>query len=1110
MMNQNPKIPRPANDEGVRRRAIEETDRSFVVEASAGTGKTSTLIRRILHLVLVKGPDGSPLPLSRICAITFTEKAASEMKLRLRQNFEQRMLDERVSAGERERAREALVDLETASISTFHSFAVSLLKERPVEAELDPRFTALDDIQSELFFREAWEPWIGKALEERSPTIEKALRNGFTLEALKELAHTLRLKWLLVRDLPCQSPPAEELLRKKIQDSLQRGKCFREQARNSQDKLIPPLDKAIRWMEQPDGSVDEPSKPGGAGAGANWEGGRETVNQIKTFIKEVLELSQTYKNLPAQRLLDEVIRWIKEDFMKMEWEIRKKARGLLDFDDQLRLARDLLKKSAVRREFQARYATLLVDEFQDTDAVQWEMVLLLTSADLGETDPARLQPKPGGLFVVGDPKQSIYRFRNADIETYLDIVDPGRMRDLRLERLELTTNFRSVPSILKFVDSAFEDIAQSPEETLPHQPPYLPFGGPGDRLKELNPPSVSLLADMRNLDEAKIKVHEFIKTESRRIAKLIRRINGSESWKIEDRDTEEKNRWRVPRYGDMAILLPVFTHTQILEDALRDNGIPYVLEGGKFYYARSEVSSAISVLRAVANPNDSVSLYSSLRSIFFGLSDEDLLRSHVDGLPLDYRESVPDHSPLFRPYGILLDLHRSRHERRASETFEMLLNRTSAREVLAVRGFQTLANLNKLGRTLRALQGGLTFSQVVELLQMMDEEGMAESESRLMEDRSDAVRVLSIHKAKGLDFPVVFVAAMGTNKRARSNNLLADSHRRKIFALKGGAKDSGLQTPGWDELNDDEAKQEDAELIRILYVALTRARDHLILSTHTSGWKQLEDSDQWVLNTEGTRLKPLGSFLTRCLSVESDLVRLVDTDALDRDPGPPKLSRLSAGRDWRAEAEREYKELREMLKNTPSARGLQAAGQAAESSEAEDRTSEDRMPEAAERRGVRLGVAFHEAMERVDLFGAEGLPECARDIAIRHKLDSESLQLLESMMHHTLSSDLLDRARAAIRSGRRIFRELPFVRPVGDSTIEEGKIDLLFEEPEGWILVDYKTDWVQKSAEGAERFFREKYAGQITEYSRALQDLSVKVESAYLLLSRTGDAVKIL
>jgi ATP-dependent exoDNAse (exonuclease V) beta subunit len=627
---------------------------------------------------------------------------------------------------------------------------------------------------------------------------------------------------------------------------------------------------------------------------------------------------------------------------------------------------------------------------------------------------------------------------------------------------------------------------------------------------EKNPPSVSLLGDKNDESGAKRTTREFIELESRRIAKLIREIHGSESWKIEDPAEKGGDGRRTPGYGDIAVLLPVLTHADILEEEFRDMGIPYVLEGGKFYYARSEVSSAITVLRAVANPNDNVALYGSLRSIFFGLSDEDLLRAHIEGLPLDYRKETPEESALHHPYEILRDLHLRRHERRASETFEILLQKTGAREVLAANGFQSLANLNKLGRTLRAFQGEATFSQVVELLATMDEEGLAESESRLMEERSDAVRVMSIHKAKGLDFPIVVVAALGLKKQARGKSILSDPREKKIFALSFGSRDSGLQTPRWKELADEEKIRENAELVRLLYVGLTRARDHMILSAHTTGWKKVEGSGKWILATENTRLDPLGSFLADCYSAGSGLVRLIDADRLDAAGAVPKSAQSKSDMNWQALAIREYKELRALLANTPSSGNMKAAGQVQDTLGSEDSAVEERVPEAAGNRGIRLGVAFHEAMERVDLSSAKSPPEFTRDVATRHRLDPENTGLLESMMQVCVSSELLSRARGAGQAKRRILREFSFVRPLDSGAIEEGKIDLLFEEEDGWVLVDYKTDWVSKKSEGVAEFFRNKYEGQIREYVDALRAFSVTVKSAYLLLARTGEAVQII
>jgi len=1120
-------------DRDARRRAVEETDRSFVVEASAGTGKTRTLLDRILYLVLERGPDGAPVRLSRICAITFTEKAAGEMKVRLRQELEKKLLDAGASPDYLERIREALDDLETASISTFHSFAVSLLKERPIEAELDPRFAALDDLRSELFFREVWEPWISRALMERHPVLEKALRNGFRLLNLVNLAKALRQNWLNIRELACDPPPSEEQAREEIESRLRQAGEYLQNVTNPKDKLAVCLGKALIWLEHPAEEGHELSKPGGSGIAANWTGGKEMVKEVQGFLREVVDFRALYAKMPGQRLFHEVVCWIKEDFMKGEWEKRKRSSGLLDFDDQLRLARDLLlQNKTVRREFQRQYRTLLVDEFQDTDAIQWDIVLLLASTDIEETDLAKLKPEPGRLFIVGDPKQSIYRFRNADIETYLQIVDTHRLKFLGLEHLKLTTNFRSVPSILRFVDAAFKSAMNPDEETRAYQPEYLAFGNQGYRNPPNSPnsnsnswtptnsnssstsssswtPTVHLLGDIGSESETKLKTLEVVENESRRIANLILEVNGSESWKVEDPGERDGDGWRSARFGDIAVLLPVLTHAHVLEEKLRDLGIPYVLEGGKFYYARSEVSTAILVLRAIANPNDSVALYGSLRSIFFGLSDEDLLRARIGGLPLDYRKEIPRESPLWRPYEIFRDLHRRRYERRASETFEVLLRETRAREVLAARGSQSLANLSKLGRTLRAFQGIATFSQVVDLLGMINEEELAESESRLMEERGNAVRIMSIHKAKGLDFPIVIAAALGLGTVSRAKDVLVGKTGERIFSIKIGSKDFGMQSSRWQELADKEKKRENEELVRLLYVALTRARDHMVLSAHTASRRKIEDSMRFVPNTEKTRLNPLNLFLEDCYSGKSNMAQLLDAERLDVRAQKTQRAQSTQIVDWESIVLRECRELSDLVVNVPASENLKAAAQADEELAAGESLPEDRMPESAANRSVRLGVAFHRAMERADFSASDAPAELVREMATQLRLDAESARLLQSMMQATLSSEVLDQVRAAAGARRKVMREVPFMRHLDSAAIEEGKIDLLFEREDGWVLVDYKTDWVSEKGGDPASFFRNKYAAQICEYVAALRARSIPVAAAYLLLARTGSAIRI-
>jgi ATP-dependent helicase/nuclease subunit A len=1082
-------------DQVQRRRAIEETDRSFVVEASAGTGKTSILIRRILHCVLECGPKGAPVPLSRICAITFTEKAAGEMKIRLRQEFERRA----ASAGaEGARARQALLDLESAAISTFHAFAVSLLKERPIEAGLDPRFTALDEIQSQLFFQRIWDAWLQRAIQERRPQLEQVLRKGLGLEALRSAAGTLRMHAQTVRRLRLPSPPTEAEMRQRLHEMLHIGSELRALNLNPGDKLLPLLDNALSWLVNPAGAAVL-AKPGTKGSTTNWKDGKETVESVREFIRAAVDLRAQSIQLPAQRSLWAMLRLIIDEFLP-EWQAHKRAEGYLDFDDQLWCTHELLSTSpAARKEFQERYAALLVDEFQDTDPIQWEIICLLaSSADNPEFAEGAIAP--GRLFIVGDPKQSIYRFRGADIETYAKVTGPTAMTELGLESLELTTNFRSVPSILNFVDQAFCG-AMSSTSDKPYQPKYLAFGGRGAREEKREFPCVYLLGDRNENGGLAGSGREFITIESTRIARLIASIQGNADWEIQRRPD---GAWRTPRLRDIAVLMPVLTHADALEDALREVGIPYVLEGGRFYYARSEVSSAITVLRSIANPNDGVALYGALRSIFFGISDEDLVRARADGLPLDYRGEVPSHSKLHRPYHILQELHLLRHPRTASETLENLLQQTGAREVLALRGVQSLANLNKLARTLRALQQDATFSEVVELVGSIDEEEAAESESRIMEEHSDAVRILSIHRSKGLDFPIVIAAGFGLQRRSRNADFLADRHAEKIFGLSVGSKESGLQTPGWNDLVEKEKERDAAELTRLLYVALTRACDHLVLCTHMRG-KRVQDTGEWTASFEKTRLKPLAAFLPGLCDAQHPIVSFLDVADLATPAAPQTSGKEIPKGAWRRALVAQYEELDRLLSETPAARGLHAAP-----SGAEDLTQFEADPDSARDRAVRLGIAFHEAMDGADLSDVPDADLLAEEAGMRQRLDGSGVRILREMLNRSLGSALMMRARNCRGSGRRVWRELPYVRSLGShpAEVEEGKIDLLFEEADGWVLVDYKTDRIPEEPD-VEQVFAQKYGGQVKVYVTAMKALGVKVKAAYLLLARTGAHIEI-
>ena len=234
------------DDSQHRARAATETGRSFAVEASAGTGKTAILIERILNLVLKAGPQGRPISLRNIAAITFTEKAAGEMKIRLRQRFEELSCR---SGVEGTRASAALHDLESAAISTIHAFAVALLKERPVEAGLDPQFTALDDAHAELFFRRVWEAWLDRAIKERRGPLERALRAGLGLDTLRELARNLRFQAAVIEKLDLQAPMTDEEARRRRLDLASEARKYSRLVLDRRDRLADNLNQIASWLD---------------------------------------------------------------------------------------------------------------------------------------------------------------------------------------------------------------------------------------------------------------------------------------------------------------------------------------------------------------------------------------------------------------------------------------------------------------------------------------------------------------------------------------------------------------------------------------------------------------------------------------------------------------------------------------------------------------------------------------------------------------------------------------------------------------------------------------------------------------------------------------------
>ena len=1069
-------------DAEARRVAVEDAQRSLLVEASAGTGKTKTLVDRIVHLVVEE-----ERPLASVAAMTFTEKAAGEMKERLRRRLDEVARDA-ADPALRARAEAVRRDLDSAEVSTIHSFCARLLRERPVEAGVDPEFVTPEEGVAVELFEEVFAEWVDGAAR-AGGAVADALRRGLSPAALRGLAATLHAERTLVLSCTVPDDPLP-YVRAEIEGLVDLGERVvddvpGEHRRDAKVLLVRSALDELRGLLALDlealaafRPVTEVSfRPGRRGLFAG-----ETKERADVFRDGWKDLPARLASLADERLLGRVVAEVRDGLLP-RLEEAKRARGLLVFDDLLLAARDLLRRSpAARAHFRSRFEHFVVDEFQDTDPVQAEVVLRLASA--AEEQPAEgwesLEPGAGALFLVGDPKQSIYRFRRADVETYRRVaasLGPGA-------RLPLVTNFRSAPRILDFVNALFGRVlAGAPDE--PWEVDYTPLvprpeaaddPDAGEVIYLAAPPVPELpgeddAADAGGDDEA--DAHATVQ-EARAVARfLLSRVGGA-------------------GFRGVAVLLGSNDAIDVFQDVFREAGIPAVLDGGVSFYRREETAAVVAALRAVDDPSDGISTVAALKSFLFGLTDVELLDAAEDGTRFDDPSTAPASGPVGEALAALAALRARRLERPVAET---LLDLLSSRRALAavengavVNPLQAAANLERMLVLARGLDAeGLSFREAIARLALRLEERTPEP--RAFEEDEDAVRLLTLHKSKGLEFDTVVVAGLGFRDREKAAARQALLYNRAGGTLGVRAPFGGttVGTPGLKIVAEWDALRRRAEEKRLLYVALTRPRRTLVLSWFRRR-RRLKSGD--VSDAIGKSLLEPIAFAE---APPPEIARLVEVVAPDVSVPPAPEAPAGPAGPVDLEAEMRDAEARLERARATASRPLRRSGEKDEPWTPAAGPSEEAAPEdlpALERaegvqaRAVRLGTAVHEAMELLLDPSRTPPPSASGAISLAgteldHAGRVEALRLVERLLAHPVVA----RARAA----RRRFVELPVLFRDGElegSPLVEGKIDLLFEEDDGWVVVDWKTDRIPTPAIRAER--EALYAPQLASYARSV------------------------
>ena len=839
---------KPLADSKARELIKTALDRSMIVEAAAGTGKTTELVNRIVNVIA----EGRAR-IQETVAVTFTDKAAGELKLRLRSRLEEEREATRSAARSRNLER-AVGGLEEAHISTIHGFCADLLRERPVEAEVDPRFESLDEAAARRLYDQAFDLWLQEALGDPPEGVRRALRRP----AWEDPTSRLRAAgWELVqwqdytagwrRDPFPRESEIDALVERLHQFAELTGSPVKEGDPFYQDtRKARRLEEDIRLIEKVrardydgleaelvsfissyDDEIKKFRKPR-SGYGSDYKKGvsRAQVQQAHQQFMVAVERFADSADADLAALLHSELRVSIDRYQTL-----KVHAGRLDFLDLLLRARNLIRDCRpVRAEFQRRFRCIFIDEFQDTDPLQVEILLLLAAGDDSVSDWRDVTPEPGKLFMVGDPKQGIYRFRRADLGIYQEVKELLAARGALC--LNLTTSFRAVPSIQNAVNAAFAPVMTGDAATL--QAAWVPLSP--HREENGDQPTVVVLPVPEPYGSSgRLTMTAVEKSLPGATAAFVLWMIDESGWKVTE---SERPYERVPVAARHICLL--FRRLESFgQDVTRDyitaleaRDIPHLLVGGKSFHEREEVQAIRVALAAIEWPDDELSVFATLKGPLFAIGDDALLayrhqyrRLHPFRIP---KEAVaPELAPIIEALQVLQSLHRGRNHRPGAETIAQLLESTRAHVgfVFWPSGGQVLANVLHVAELARQYEesGGISFRGFVDLMRTEAESGQA-PEAPILEEGSDGVRLMSVHKAKGLEFPVVILADI-TAKLARA------APSRYLDSRSGL---SAVQIGGWTpvelrEHSDEEVGRDRAEGVRVAYVAATRARDLLVV-----------------------------------------------------------------------------------------------------------------------------------------------------------------------------------------------------------------------------------------------------------------------------------------
>jgi ATP-dependent exoDNAse (exonuclease V) beta subunit len=1077
-----------------------------MVRAGAGTGKTTVLVERFVQAVL---EDGDPV--ESVLAITFTEKAAAEMKGRVRKRF--------LELGRREEARAA----EGAWISTIHGFCSRILRAHALTAGIDPEFRVLDELTAERLALDAFDAALEAFMADAAQPERIEMVAAYQPDKLRDMVRTvhsnLRSRGQRRPALDPVSPPspAGELERLDRAARAALAELGAQASGRTVDTAIERVERCLGLLEAEDGGPPPVEELDGLDLKGN---ARAICGPACSGYREALAVARSHL-LAVREARDHALLRSLLELYASEYEEGKRARSALDFEDLELIARDLLTDDGLREAYAGRFSNVLVDEFQDTNRLQNELLDQLSRDN---------------LFRVGDENQSIYRFRNADVAVFRERWEEAGAAGAAES---ITVNFRSRGEILDAIDLTFERLWGESFEPLRE----APDARAGEA--RLSPP-VELIA----VERRRRLWDEHFAGEEEPFGTALR---DAQPWRAAEarlvaKRIDELTRNGPFEYRDVVLLFRATTAMSFFERALEERGIPTHVVGGRGYFAQQQVEDLRAWLAALANPLDELAVYSVLASPLAGLSLDAValvgLHARRPGAwrtISEPREELLGALPEADRRRLVAVAERLEGERRIAGrvALETLIDRavTSTgydKHLLALRGgTRRMANVRKLMRLAREFEAerGRDLRAFVDMLADREAILSREGEAPLEAEAIKAVRMMTVHRAKGLEFPVVCVCDLGKEGRDDEGSIRVSEDGRVGLRLAGlgGSVDSETL----ERLKQEGKRAGEEEERRIFYVAATRACEGLILSGSTDLDTRPEPDDlrepmRWVWRGFCAGLPAEGAAGVVADEREGREVRVrwsrltpetVDEllPAADRVPDAPPREPVAAAVQppldlGVAAAPRAFEVSR------LSYSGLEAyrrCGYRFYLQRSLRMPSVERPPHAPPVMAAAVvdgldpllrGSAVHGLIETIDF----ARPELPTDEGVAAALErvgapvsSAAVADLHGMVERLLASPLRER----LASARRVRAELPFAYTVtprdagGRSLLINGIVDVLAEQEDGLLVVDWKSDVLGEA--DPEALVSSSYATQRAVYAlAALRAGAPRVEVAHVFLER--------